>query len=636
MWKPLILLGTLAWPVGTAMAQEGVEAAVPAGSADEIAEILDVVRVSGLRPLPREDLTASFSEINSETLVIRSAPYLADQLRQVPGVAVSRSGSAGGLTQVRLRGAEANHTLVLIDGIEVSDPTTGETDFGLWAGLYPARIEVLRGEQSGLYGSDAIGGVVNVVTGDEPGAGGRIEFGSRNTWRLDGSYGVPLQGGALNFAIADVITDGVDTSGTGGENDGYQNYSAMVSGRFDLADWEASGLLRYGYGEVDTDPDLDFDGRLDDADRQTDSTQWTLGGTLGGRALGIDHLFRLSFNTVERENFAEGVSTNRSQGDRAKLSYSPSITRSVAAGEIRLSGLIDYEAEDYTARDTQFGGATNQDEGFNTLGLAGEALVDVGKLDITASVRFDGNDGRFEDTTTGRLGLAYDFGAGGRVRTSVGNGVKNPTFTELFGFFPGSFVGNSNLQPERSTSWEIGWDARFDTLDVSATYFSAALEDEIVTAFNPDFTSTVRNRDGKSKRSGVELAAGWAPSAALRLQGQVSVISSESDDGSDEIRVPGETASLSVAYSPERWSGTRFGVAVDYVGEQDDFDFGSFPARRVSLDSYILASATAEVPVNDWLLLTLRGENLFDETVTDVFGFNGPGAGVFIGLKLRP
>ena len=260
---------------------------------------LETISVAGLRPVSETDLTTSVTTIDASDLAVRDNPYIADQLRAVPGLGVSRSGASGALTQVRIRGAEANHTLVLIDGIEVSDPTTGETDFGLFSGLYPSRIEVARGEQSALYGSDAIGGVVNIVSAEMEGARGLIEGGSRNTWRLDGAYGLDFGSGDLQLAFAEVISDGVDTSGLGGEKDGYQNYSGLVSGGVELGqNWQARGLLRYAYGEVDTDPDLDFDGRLDNADRVTESEQWTIGTSMAGQAFGVDHLFRASYNQV--------------------------------------------------------------------------------------------------------------------------------------------------------------------------------------------------------------------------------------------------------------------------------------------------------------------------------------------------
>jgi len=610
--------------------------ALATGAIGQEADILDTVTVTGLRPVPLEDVTSAVTVLEAEDLDLRAAPYLADELRAVPGVAVSRSGALGGLTQVRLRGAEANHTLLLIDGIEVSDPVTGEADFGLFAGLRPERIEVLRGEQSGLYGSDAIGGVILVATRRETGPFGRVEYGSRETLRGDLGYGFGGERGKLALSAGGFSTEGVDTSGRGGEEDGSESYNLMATGSASLGDdWEISGLLRYADSEVETDPDLDFDGQLDDADRVTEAEQWTLGGALGGAAFGLDHRFRASFNSVDRENFADGAFTDAADGERTKLSYSPSRGFGAGAADITLTGLIDYEVEDYAARDETFGGATDQDESFETLGLAGELRADLGAVLLAANLRHDDNDGRFEDATTGRLSAAWTFAPAQRLRASIGTGIKNPTFTELFGFFPGSFVGNPDLEPEQSTSWEIGWDGALGPVEVSATYFEAELEDEIFTAFNADFTSTARNREGESERSGVEIGMRWQASAALSLSGQATFTESESDDGADEIRVPSETASLSLDYRPAAWKGGRAGLALEYVGEQDDFDFGAFPARRLTLDSYVLATASAEWPVGERFAVTLRGENLFDEEVTDVFGFRGPGAGVLVGLKLR-
>ncbi len=613
-----------------ALSQDGIDASGEVVIADLK---LETVAVAGLRPQNEQDITTSVTVLDASDLAVRDNPYLADQLRAVPGLGVSRSGAAGGLTQVRVRGAEANHTLVLLNGIEVSDPVTGETDFGLFSGLNASRIEVARGEQSALFGSDAIGGVINVVTGADEGFHGLMEGGSRSTYRLDAGYGWDFDGGDLSVAFADVISDGVDTAGLEGEKDGYQTYSGVVLGGADLpADWRVNGLLRYGYGEVDSDPDLDFDGRLDNADRVTEAEQWTLGGALLGDAFGLNHAIRASFNQVERDNFADGVSADMATGERSKLAYSPSARFGVREGDVTLSGLIELEKEDYSVRDTQFGGGTDQDQSFESLGLAGEVAARFDALTLNASVRRDDNDGRFEDATTWRVGGAYRLEFGGKLRGSVGTGVKNPTFTELFGFFPGSFTGNPDLEPERSTSWEIGWDQSYDDVNWSLTYFEAALEDEIFTDFS-SFPFRAANRAGDSERSGVEFSADWYVSDALSLAGALSNISSDNDSGAQEIRVPEWTGSLAVNWRSQDKTGLRAGLAIDYVGEQLDTDFGLF--QTVELDPYALVSATAEYPLTERLSLTLRGENLLDEDVTDVFGFNGPGAGLFVGVRVR-
>ncbi len=594
----------------------------------EEARVLDPVEVTGLRAVEAERATASVSVLTEDDLAVRRTPNPADQLRSVPGAAVSRSGSLGGLTQVRFRGAEANHTLVLFEGIEISDPVNGDTDFGLLTALPVGSIEVLRGSASSIHGSDAIGGVVSFRAARAAGFSGFAEGGSFVTGQ--GAFG--WSGDAFGGAISGLKTDGVDAAGIGGEKDGSDALSGLVTGRLALgADWSLSlvGLARRA--ESDFDSDTDFDGLLNDVDRRTEAEQRLVGAALSGVLGPLDNVIRASFNEVDRENFADGDITDVAKGQRAKASWSPSYT----AGAHRLTGLVDFERETYERSDVQFGGATDADEAFESMSIAGEYRLAAGAFDLAASVRHDDNKSRFDDATTWRLGAGYAFeSVGGRVRFSVGTGIKNPTFTELYGFFTGSFIGNPDLKPEESQGWEIGWEQAISGFSYSATYFDAVLENEIYTAFNPDFTSTALNRRGQSARSGVELAGRWQVQGNLSFSGQATFFDSQDDTGADEVRVPDSTASLSADWQV-RPDGLRLGVALDHVGEQGDFDFGPFPSRLVALEAYTLASLTAEYPLTERLAITLRGENLLDETATDVFGYNGPGAGVFVGLKLR-
>ena len=613
----------------------------------QIADLnLQTVTVTSLRPKDRSDVTASVTTIDAADLAVRNSPFVIDQLRAVPGVAVSRNGSAGGLNQLRLRGSEANHTLVLLDGIEVSDPVNGETDFGLFSGAGAGAIEIARGEQSALYGSDAIGGVVNILTSPQDGFQGLIEGGSRSTHRIDAGYGWQLDQGSITASIHDTASDGVDTSGLSGEEDGFRNSSGLLRGDFALGqDWSVDGLLRYSDSQVDFDSDTDIDGLLNDVDRVTEAQQLTLGGAVQGDAFGLSHIFRASYTDVTRDNFADGDLTDTAEGERTKFAYSPSISLSTGGGDVTVSGLFDHETEDYSVSDVAFAGATTQDQSFETLGVAGETAASFDAVSLNASLRYDDNDSRFDDVTTWRVGGAYRFDFGGKLRASAGTGVKNPTFTELFGFFPGTFEGNPDLQPEKSTSWEIGWDQSYGAVNWSVTYFSAELEDEIFTSFfvadagDPNdpfddiFFSRPENRDGDSERSGVEFAANWRASQTLTFGGALSNITSEDDSGEDEIRVPEWTGSLAIDWASEAKPGLRAGLALDYVGEQLDTNFGTF--ETVTLDAYSLVSTTVEYPLTERISLSLRGDNLLDEDAVDVFGYNGPGAGVFAGIRIR-
>ena len=613
--------------------------AVPAFAQEVTEDRQDLITVTGLRPVQIDDVTASVTVLDADLLSVRGSPYLADQLRAVPGVAVSRSGAVGGLTQVRMRGAEANHTLVLVDGIEVSDPVTGETDFGLWSGLEAQRIEIVRGEQSVLYGSDAIGGVVAVTTGGE-GARGLVEIGSRDTRRGVAAYDAAFGQHRLGASLSGFTTEGVDTSGRGAEKDGSEDWSGVLRGGFALGgDWGASALARYGESMTQTDPDLDFDGRLDNADRETESQQSLIGVSLGGSTGPISHAIRANWSEVQRENLADGAYVDDTTGTRTKLSYSPAYAFETGNASHDVAAIIDFESEEYERRsnDVLFGDP-NQSQKFETFGVGAEYRFSIAGFAANASVRQDDNDGRFKDATTWRVGAAYAFNFGGKLRASIGEGVKNPTFTELFGYYPATFIGNPDLTPETSQSYEIGWDQTIGPFSASLTYFSAELDDEIYTAFSfdPDtflYLSTPLNRVGASERDGVELAANWQVNEQFGISAMASKVESTSDSGIDEIRVPEWTASLSADWVSSQREGLRYGVAADYVGEQLDTDFGTY--ATVTLDEYVLLSASADLPLNERLAFTMRAENLLDEEVTDVFGYYGPGAAFFIGFRLR-
>ena len=252
------------------------------------------------------------------------------------------------------------------------------------------------------------------------------------------------------------------------------------------------------------------------------------------------------------------------------------------------------------------------------------------------ALRHDIN-GRFADETTFRVGAGYRIGAGTRLRASAGQGIKNPGFFELFGFFDGRFIGNEDLTPEKSTAWEIGIDQEFADGDVrlSLTYFDSELEDEIFTTFPaPDFVATPANRDTDSTQRGVELSANAELGAGLSLNAAYSFLDAE-EDGVEEVRRPDHIASASLnwASKDDRVSAN---LTVRYNGAAEDLAFTdpSFVPVRVTLEEYALVNFNAAYRIGDRIELFARAENLFDEDYEQVFSFTNPGRSVLGGVRI--
>ena len=255
---------------------------------------------------------------------------------------------------------------------------------------------------------------------------------------------------------------------------------------------------------------------------------------------------------------------------------------------------------------------------------------------LSASVRKDYND-IFDDRTTHRLTLAYSpVSIPTQFHAAYGTGVKNPTFTELFGFFPGEFVGNSELEPELSRGWEIGFSHAFNNyLSLGAIYFSEELEDEIAGS-----GISAINLDGESDRKGVELSLIMNPLESLSINGSYTYVDSRQPDVTGktiEIRVPRNTASLVTNY---RFLDDKANVnlSISYTDDQFDTEFlpvFPFTQSRVELGDYSLVNLTGEYQINELITLEGRVENLFDKEYQDVFGFETQGASAHIGLKFN-
>ena len=573
----------------------------------------------------KSELTNPASILEEEEIAARGQQHVSDLLRSLPGVAVNSSGPAGGLTQIRVRGAEANHVLVLIDGVEVANPSSGEFDFSGLRAEDVIRIETLRGEQSALYGSDAIGGVINIITragSTREGWRGSVEAGSRETIEGQISAVIPLGGAALSINGNAFSTDGYDISGLDGEDDGSQSRSLNLG----LNNIELGGLTlsaKYSNSRLETefDEDSDFDGRLNDTNSET--TVQTDTARIDARfdLAGFSHL--ITGHLVETDTDTQAGFSTRSNGARQGANWAAE----KEFGDSSFTALAEIEREEYSIT-PNFTEADAEPDNL-TYAVAGDYRYNAGPISLTASARYDIND-LFQDAVTWRVGGGYAFeDFGGRLRGSIGTGIKNPSLIELFGFFPASnFTGNRDLEPEESLGFSIGYEQEIGDLNLSIDYFRSELEDEITTIFNPDFTSTVINLDTDSTRQGVELEARWDISERLSARGSATFLDSEQDD-IEEIRRPDFIASGTVTYRPI--DALSLTASLDHNGSQLDTDFGTF--QNVTLDAFTLIGLNAAYDVDDHFTLTLRGDNLLDEEYQEVFGFASPGRAVYAGLK---
>jgi vitamin B12 transporter len=592
--------------------------------------------------------TSAATVLSAQQLQDRQTRIASDLLRDVPGVQVNRTGTVGGLTQVRMRGAEGNHTLVLLDGQEMSDPFQGEFDFAGLLGYDIARVEVLRGQQSALYGSDAIGGVVNYIL--RRGAGdlsfdAMIEGGTESTGQLGLSVGAGEERFDYLVSAAQYRTDGINVSRFGSEDDGARNTTAFINaGWRPIEALSLRVLLRRINAESHLDPqDFAFPARPTQGfviDGDSASEAQSLYATLSADYAALDGRWttRLSYATadVERDSFSAGMRTFATEGQRNKASLISSLLFSTGAAEHRLTAAADFKREKYLNVALGTPGPQNRERELDNTGVVANYDLSLDGFALAVSLRHDDND-RFQNADTYRVGASYRFAASGtRLRVATGTGIKAPTNFELFGFNPTSFIGNPDLDPERSRGWDLTIEQPFleGRWTAAVTYFDNELEDEIFTTFLPGFVSSPRNRSTLSTQRGVELTL----DGRLTDDWSVNVAVTDLDateNGLEEVRRPPRIASLNstLRFAQGRASTT---LTVRYNGTQQDSEFiNATPATRVTLPSYTLVNLSVAYDLNDRINLYGRIENLLDEDYEEVFTFRTPGRAALLGARFR-
>lgn len=596
-----------------------------------------------------DQLGASVTVIDAATIENRQTRILSDVLRDVPGIAVSRLGAIGGQTQIRIRGTEGNHVLTLIDGIEVSDPFNGEFDFGTLIASPDARVEVLRGQQSSLYGSDAIGGVVHYITltgAEAPGISARAEGGSFETF--SGDVRVAGVSGDLDYAVSGAYlhTGGSPTARFGTRDIGSDN--AGVSGKLIWSpsdSFKLTGVARYSYVDADFN-NSEFDGSSPLYGTIVDSpgtylTTQSFYGLLRAEFSGLDGRWTNALtgqvtDTVRKTYSAFGRDGG-SEGRRYKGSFESSLRFGTDTVVHRVTAAVDVEREEFqntTVSPFVFPGRRDTDN----IGIVGQYELLVNDVfSLGASVRRDEND-RFDDATTYRIQGSYSLPTGTRVRGAYGTGVKNPGYYELYGFSDGVFIGNPDLRPEKSKGWEAGIEQVIgdDLATIGATYFDSKLTGEIFTTFPPpNFIATPANRTTTSKQRGVEVFAQARPIPQIALDLAYTWLKAR-ENGAVEVRRPKHVASFNatILSNDERFSTT---LTVRYNGRQTDVAFLDpifFAPTTVSLKEYVLVNLNANYKLTDAVSVFARVENLAGEKYEEVFSYRSQGRAAYGGVRV--
>uniref|UniRef100_UPI00286EA204 TonB-dependent receptor plug domain-containing protein n=1 Tax=Sandarakinorhabdus sp. TaxID=1916663 RepID=UPI00286EA204 len=435
----------------------------PALPADaDVAGQADIVTVTASRePAPASDFGTTLTIIDRGQIEALSLPMIKDYLTLVPSVSVSQTGPMGAQTQIRIRGAEANHSITFIDGIEVNDPSSsGEFRYETLLAQGVERIEVLRGPQSALWGSQAIGGVINISTRRDTGLYGEAQGGSLGTVRGGIGGGFETGGISVSGQASAMSSSGYDIAGVGGgggDRDGYENVT--LHGRVSAAPTDnltLSVVSRF------TSSESRFDGFNFGAGVPVDRPLATRTRQVAVRAAADLSLLdgawtqTASYTHTNAANINRNgpAFQNRSDGGRDLFRFQSSGRLDTGTISHRLTLAVDHERERFTSTDANPLAQSNQSRRRVQTSLVGEyRLTAADWLSGGVAVRRDLND-RFADATTVRADAVVRPGGGFNVHASYGTGIADPTFFELFGFFPGSFIGNPDLVPERSRSWD--------------------------------------------------------------------------------------------------------------------------------------------------------------------------------------
>ena len=627
---PFIYLAALLIPCSATWAETSGE---PSDSLQSV--VVTATRI----PTPAIQVASSVTVVTADEIAARQIQTLPDLLKEVPGLNVVQTGGPGGQTSVFMRGTNSNHTKVFIDGIDVADPSSSNASFD-FAHLLTQdiqRVEVLRGPQSGLYGSDAVGGVINVITksGNGPAQfNAGIEAGSFDTFNqtagVSGSverfhYAANFQhyhAGSTPVTPSDYLQPGQERI-----NDYYDNLTGSTKLGYDVTDMFDLGLVaRYTDSHVRfTGDNFNFFPAIPDtAQSESNTKQYYMRATAHLLSFGgaFDQTLGAAYSNIKSYDFSpDGPSETDNFGARVKFDWQGIVTLPAN------NKLVLGAEHQHDSIATPISASTNINSGYVEL----QSNLWNNFYD-TLAVRYDDND-RFGSKVTYRFAPEYLFAdTGTKIKASVGTGFKAPTLSQLFQSFPDFFFfANPNLKPETDLGWDAGFEQALFTnrLRFGATYFRIDIKDLI--ADSADFTTWTNI--GRAKSDGVESFVEYQPMQSLtfRLDYTFTQATDEIEHLTLLRRPKNKESLVTTWHATDRLllSATVLSVSSWVDGNRD------FSIPRLNASPYTTVDLAGSFDLTTNWALTARVTNLFNRHYQNPTGFDQPTIGAFAGIKAK-
>lgn len=580
-----------------------------------------VIYSANRTPTEAAAVGSTVSLVTQDDIEKQSRPLLQDYLETVPGVNFTRNGPAGSTTGITMRGANQNYVKILIDGMDISDPSAPQTSARFEHLLVDdfARIEILKGSQSTLYGGDAVAGVVSIDTRRATKLGYSqsvaAEYGAHNTWRGATTGGYATDRGDISFSLLGLDTNGFSAVDNAPEDDGYNNLTFSGRGEMKVAD----GItVFFATRAFNAEGEYDASGPADSPIEEGKTSQFA--GRVGTNIELFEGRFKNTFALqgmkIEREDISSSVFAPVTwyDGDRVKAEYNGVISFNES-----LSLLAGADWEETGAE--SFNSPGKRDEA-NIFGTFAQLMVEpIENLILTFGGRLDEHS-EFGNFNTHRLTAAYLFTqTDTKIRASHSTGFRTPSLNELYG----PFGANPGLTPEESVSWDAGIEQGFfdGRASLGVTYFELDTENLIA------YTTGYMNVEGITYRNGVEIAASAFLTDRLAVSAAYTFTQTERENGLPLPRVPRHNFAFGIDAQP--LDKLKLNITAKYVTENVDEIFG---LGIVPLDDYLLLNAKVSYEFRPGMEAYIRGENLLDEDYQTAYGYGTSDLAIYGGLRM--